>query len=372
MQQNNQLQNDVKFIKELKRKIRFSLWNNYTDNHDHYRFGPQKKDSVKFKFTLSRYLEIFNFKSSNLFIEQSPLGPYLHKLNMVYQLLSDKQSQKLFVQLCAYRILGKSKVKLPLCKPAYWKKIEEMKSYIKNKEDVVQLKFMNWQLFKFNLDPIGLPFTIYFTPKGVFTEFFLRQYEYRNKNISCSVQEGDVVIDAGGCWGDTALLFASQVGNSGKVYSFEFLPSNLQIMRRNIALNPNLSRNITLVDQPLWEAAEKKMYYSENGPGSQVSFEKFIGNCNTIHTISIDSYVEQNNILKVNFIKMDIEGAEPFALKGALNTIRRFKPKLAVCIYHNLDDFSGIAKQIDALGLGYKFYLGHYSIHSEETVLYAV
>ncbi len=68
---------------------------------------------------------------------------------------------------------------------------------------------------------------------------------------------------------------------------------------------------------------------------------------------------------------MDIEGAEPLALKGAVETIKRFKPKLAIAIYHSMDDFIKIPIWIIELNLGYKLYLGHYTIHSEETIIFA-
>ena len=84
-----------------------------------------------------------------------------------------------------------------------------------------------------------------------------------------------------------------------------------------------------------------------------------------------DDFVKDNNIPRVDFIKMDIEGAEPFALNGAVETIKRFKPKLAIAIYHSMDDFVNIPEWITGLNLGYKLYLGHYTIHSEETILFA-
>ena len=68
---------------------------------------------------------------------------------------------------------------------------------------------------------------------------------------------------------------------------------------------------------------------------------------------------------------MDIEGAELNALKGAEETIRRFKPKLAITVYHSLNDFWEIPEWLESLGLGYKFYLRHFTIHAEETVLFA-
>ena len=52
-------------------------------------------------------------------------------------------------------------------------------------------------------------------------------------------------------------------------------------------------------------------------------------------------------------------------------TIKKHRPKLAIAIYHSLDDFVNIPKWLIGLDLGYKFYLGHYTIHAEETVLFA-
>ena len=91
----------------------------------------------------------------------------------------------------------------------------------------------------------------------------------------------------------------------------------------------------------------------------------------TVQTITIDDFVGQNSIEKIDFLKMDIEGAEPKALEGAMQTIIKYKPKLAISIYHSLDDFINIPKWIDELNLGYKFFLGHHTLHLEETILYA-
>ena len=74
---------------------------------------------------------------------------------------------------------------------------------------------------------------------------------------------------------------------------------------------------------------------------------------------------------KIDFIKMDIEGAELEALKGAEKTIRNYKPRLAICVYHKLQDFWEIPNWISSLNLGYKFHLRHFTTHSDETVLFA-
>jgi hypothetical protein len=68
---------------------------------------------------------------------------------------------------------------------------------------------------------------------------------------------------------------------------------------------------------------------------------------------------------------MDIEGSELPALKGGINTIKKYKPKLAISIYHSMDDFVDIAQYLKSLDLGYDFYLKHVTIYDEETILFA-
>ena len=69
-------------------------------------------------------------------------------------------------------------------------------------------------------------------------------------------------------------------------------------------------------------------------------------------------------------IKMDLEGHELPALRGAERTLRRFRPRLAISLYHQWDDYFRIPLHLNGLGLGYKFYLDNYSISDGETVLY--
>jgi len=72
------------------------------------------------------------------------------------------------------------------------------------------------------------------------------------------------------------------------------------------------------------------------------------------------------------YIKMDIEGAELDALIGAEEIIKRCKPKLAVCVYHNPEHFWQIPFYIKRLAPEYRIYLRHHSLDITETVCYAV
>ena len=84
----------------------------------------------------------------------------------------------------------------------------------------------------------------------------------------------------------------------------------------------------------------------------------------------IDEAVDPNN--RVTFIKMDIEGSELEALKGAQQTIQRDRPKLAICIYHKPEDMTDIPLYIKSLVPEYRLYVRHHSNRCSETVLYAV
>lgn len=362
------------FYHLLLNELVHSLENNFEDNHDFYRFGSNKaffsRDTVR-KLISARGVNLIN--PGYIVKGYDNIKDYFDKLDRLYELLEDEKSRQLLVKLIAYRIMGQTKVKLPLNTPAFWENLSEVDK-LGNQDDFIETSFMNWKLKRTNLSKFNFPVELYYVPLGINCTFVLEQYRYvnsENKTV-VSAEKGDTVLDLGGCWGDTALYFASLVENEGKVFSYEFIPSNLEIFNKNLSLNPNLSNRIQIVEHPVWSESGKNLYYVDNGPASKVSFDLPDAKADSISTLNVDDLVENYNIDKVDFIKMDIEGAERYALKGAEKTIRKFKPKLAISIYHSLDDFVELPAYIDSLDLGYKFYLGHYTIHLDETVLFAV
>ncbi|OQY48104.1 MAG: hypothetical protein B6247_25605 [Candidatus Parabeggiatoa sp. nov. 2] len=88
--------------------------------------------------------------------------------------------------------------------------------------------------------------------------------------------------------------------------------------------------------------------------------------------INIDVSSIDNLGVETTFIKMDIEGAELEALKGASETIRKYKPKLAIALYHNPQHLTEIPILIKSLCPEYEFFLRIHSFFSRELVLYAV
>ncbi len=88
----------------------------------------------------------------------------------------------------------------------------------------------------------------------------------------------------------------------------------------------------------------------------------------SIQVDSIDRVIQE----PVTCIKMDIEGAEYQGILGAKEMISRFKPKLAVCVYHKPEDIWELPQLIHRINSEYEFYLRHYSFGDVETVLYAL
>ena len=106
--------------------------------------------------------------------------------------------------------------------------------------------------------------------------------------------------------------------------------------------------------------------FDSKGNGASTESEK---SDNTIQITTIDKTLASE---RPTFIKMDIEGSELEALRGAEETIKKYKPKLAISVYHKMEDIVSIPEYILSLNLDYKLYLRHYSLGGYETVLYAI
>lgn len=89
----------------------------------------------------------------------------------------------------------------------------------------------------------------------------------------------------------------------------------------------------------------------------------------SIDTITIDTMLAGG---EATYIKMDIEGSEMEALLGAKNTIEKYRPNMAICLYHKESDLWEIPYYILKTYPDYKLYIRHYSFTTNETVLYAI
>jgi FkbM family methyltransferase len=193
------------------------------------------------------------------------------------------------------------------------------------------------------------------TEKNFFllTTWLLEQYRIPGK---CEVADGDVVFDVGGCFGETAVYFSRFCGDSGKVFTFEPHGYFFSQLKLNVA-------NFWAV-QPVnagLGSAEAEITMSFNAKSS------------TAAITTIDNFVESSGLQSVDFIKMDIEGAERDALKGAAKTLKNLRPKLAISVYHRPDDIRVISQIIlDIYGDNCDLYMKNVTNTYGETVLFAV
>lgn len=365
------------FMQVLEGEISRSQHNNYgVDNFDEYRFGKYL-DTVKSKTSPLQKIRGFLRSKPDVFNSGKQVVQDIRKVISdpkkfirLYEALQEKD-KNLLISLLAYRHIGYQKVKLPRNTKDYWKMFEKASS-LENKMDTYDPHFLNFILTKFDLNSIGLDIKLYYAVIGIVATFLLEQYAYKidGRNF-IEVEKNDVVLDLGACWGDTALYFANKATGGGKVYSFEFIPGNLKLLNINLDFNPHLKPIIEVIERPVSDNSNDTIYYQDNGPASKIISTPFEGQTGSTTTISIDDFVKKNNIEKVDFIKMDIEGAEIPALCGAIETIKKFRPKLAIAIYHSLTDMVDIPNWILDLDAEYDIFLDHFTIHAEETVCFA-
>ena len=141
------------------------------------------------------------------------------------------------------------------------------------------------------------------------------------------LREGDCVIDVGANIGGVAIAFSRMVGPTGLVYAFEANSLILPRLKRDLEING--ATNVKIIPKAVWSTSGELLpfyceisYYS-SGSGSIRKPTKYIEIL--VETISLDDFFKQQKIIP-RLIKMDIEGAEIWALKGAAQTIENYRP----------------------------------------------
>lgn len=190
-------------------------------------------------------------------------------------------------------------------------------------------------------------------------------FQYFPKDI-IHLEKNEVFIDGGAFDGDTLRSFIEVTNGEYKnIYCLEPGSEQFNILQKQCE-NYVDSDRIILIQKALYNDS-KKLLFIMDGTGSCI-VDSSGDNVVEIESIAIDQFVDR----EVTFIKMDVEGAELLALKGSEKTIKKYKPKLAICLYHKPEDIIEIPQYIESLNLGYKYYLRHHSVDMNETVLYAI
>ncbi len=162
--------------------------------------------------------------------------------------------------------------------------------------------------------------------------------------------KGKSSITAGAYWGDSSLVI--QGLTQGKVYGFEPNKHNFSLFKKMI--NKNSKQDIIIAIDKGLSNISGIAYINDDTPSTNSNLFA-TENGRKIAVVSIDEFIEQNNITNLGLIHLDIEGFETKVIEGAKKTIEKYKPILAISIYHNPEDFFDLKPLIENWNLHYDF-----------------
>ncbi len=195
--------------------------------------------------------------------------------------------------------------------------------------------------------------------------FIHKGYWYHGKNrekiqmdnFRKLINEGDTVFELGAHIGYISVFFSHLAGPNGKVYVFEPGVNNLGYVRENIANAKN--KNVELVEKAVSDTNGTATFYLENLTGQSNSLVKDYRVTKKIHsktfvdlkknevqveTIRIDDFVKQKGINRIDFIKIDIEGAEYMAIKGMPDVLANLRPIMMIEVTENHEALFNLLK----------------------------
>lgn len=326
-----------------------------TDNFDYERFSHDGVDRSK-EFALDVHCMYLNW--------------FILHVDQIYKTLthfSDEESRALYIDVLRYRLAGSLHVKINNSIHALIPKAKEFSARFKGEKSALATSGMLGNLCFYDFEWEGVHYTLDTLRNALIYTLIYRQYFFSRNGIRVMPEAGDHLIDGGACTGDTAIVFSKAVGKHGRVYAFDPVQDHIDICKHNFA-RPGYE-NIRVFPFGLSDTSVEAPpihldYYMPwfNGIGLPAG--------TPIPLRTIDALVAEGKIEKIDFLKLDVEGAEMSVIRGALSSIKRFKPKMAISIYHKPNDLFEICNFLYDQGLGYHFYLDHYTIHHEENILY--
>jgi FkbM family methyltransferase len=214
----------------------------------------------------------------------------------------------------------------------------------------------------FHVEKQDGPFELVRTPAGTYwipirdidelAETLAEQQMDIYDGAGAPVRAGDVVLDCGanvGAYTRHALQKGAKL-----VVSIEMAPESLECLRRNLETEIASGR-VVVYPKGVWnkdDELELSMSSAWASTASSVALDRG-GHGPKVRLTTIDKIVAELDLPTVDFIKMDIEGAEMEALGGALDTVRRFRPRMAISVEHRPSDPDSMPKVVQRLWPNY-------------------
>ncbi len=178
------------------------------------------------------------------------------------------------------------------------------------------------------------------------------------------IRPGDIVLDCGASDGDfTRVALAA---GAAKVIAIEISPSSAECIRRNTAAEIAAGR-VVVYPKGVWD---KDDHLTLNVDDTNFAANSVVFRSDSVKPsievplTTIDKIVAELNLPKVDFIKMDIEGAEVKAIHGARDTIAKFKPRMSITAEHHPDDERTIPEAVRQIRSDYNVTCGQCLEHN--------
>jgi len=198
--------------------------------------------------------------------------------------------------------------------------------------------------------------------KAIAYKISLNQYAYLDIVTPCN---RNIIFNVG-AYNNTSVMF-SYLSPCGKVYAFE-PQKNKHVDNQKTS---RIYRNIIPINKGVWSSSGEIPFSVDNSFGHESTACGFDKNSSKkIPVVTLDEFADQRKVIP-DYIKMDIEGAEIEALKGARNLIKKYSPDLAISMCHTAAQLHEVPLFLKKLNNKYKIYIGHKYYNFSETVCFA-
>lgn len=192
--------------------------------------------------------------------------------------------------------------------------------------------------------------------------------EYYDPEI-IQLSDDEVLLDVGAYRGYNILEFYKRtMGKYERIIACEPDSITLSILKNTIASN-DIER-VEIHNKGAWHKTATLSFQDGLAGSSRILESDAVSPSNT--SINVDTIDNIMNGRRVTYISMDIEGSEHNAILGAEQSIKKWKPKMAVCVYHKREDLFDLLLLLKSFVPEYKFFMRHYTNHQTETVIYAI